>query len=222
MKKIALCVPTLTQYDRLNLLIKSATASSNTVLPSAIYIVDNNPNDRYEPPAQCPCPIIVHKPKSNLGVAASWNWFLNNVHPDHTYKNYILISNDDVKVYPETLAHLIDKIDETGAPVVNGAGGEWAFFAQDIHTLEAIGPYDENFYPAYFEDNDYHYRLTLHGTDRAIASHAIYEHITSATLKAKNREETLAHHESFRKNHEYYVKKWGGTPGKETKKEPCL
>ena len=80
--------------------------------------------------------------------------------------------------------------------------------------LDRVGYFDENFFPGYFEDNDYRYRLKL--TNTKITSIPLTnEHQTSSTLKSS----TLFQQKNnftFQENYNYYIKKWGGPPNKET------
>ena len=84
--------------------------------------------------------------------------------------------------------------------------------------LDAVGYLDENFYPGYFEDNDYRYRQKLMGVHMSpfpLAS----THITSSTLHSC-REFEEKNRVTFSKNFEYYIDKWGGPPGRELYKTP--
>ena len=74
-----------------------------------------------------------------------------------------------------------------------------------------VGRFDENFVPAYFEDNDMHRRIILSG-NKAICTYAApyyhYGSVTGSSPKVQN-------HETFRSCAEYYVEKWGGGPSQE-------
>jgi hypothetical protein len=79
--------------------------------------------------------------------------------------------------------------------------------------LYEVGYLDENFFPAYYEDNDHRYRMKLAGIEWEYLP-LDYQHIVSATIKrdpviyAKNQM-------TFKENGRYYVEKWGGLPGQE-------
>lgn len=79
---------------------------------------------------------------------------------------------------------------------------------------DKVGEFDENFSPAYYEDNDYHYRINLLGLKAIVLPTSMFYHYGSRTNA-----------EAFDKpfidssgNHRYYVQKWGGSPGRETYK----
>jgi hypothetical protein len=84
--------------------------------------------------------------------------------------------------------------------------------------IQEVGLLDENFYPGYFEDNDYRYRQKLAGV--SMTSFPLNNcHIRSSTLnscetfKQKNQY-------TFAANLDYYTKKWGGSPGNEIYRTP--
>jgi hypothetical protein len=78
-----------------------------------------------------------------------------------------------------------------------------------------VGYWDEEFYPAYFEDNDWDRRIKLNAPDKLTSIPITGKHIGSVTVKRMNEEELKIHHEQFDENRERYILKWGGVPGKE-------
>ncbi|MCJ2562840.1 MAG: hypothetical protein LN417_01950, partial [Candidatus Thermoplasmatota archaeon] len=80
--------------------------------------------------------------------------------------------------------------------------------------------FDENFVPAYHEDNDYHRRMILRGDGQQIFSVDVpFLHHGSVTI---NRTKKTAEEwgPKFEKCRAYYVKKWGGLSGEETFDKP--
>lgn len=86
------------------------------------------------------------------------------------------------------------------------------------HLLKTVGLMDENFYPGYFEDNDYRYRQKLNNV-KMFSFPLDNSHLTSSTLnssiqfKQKNQF-------TFVKNLQYYMDKWGGAPEAERYEKP--
>lgn len=75
--------------------------------------------------------------------------------------------------------------------------------------------FDEEFIPAYHEDNDFHRRMTLNGEgDRIFGVNLPFWHVGSATLK-ENAYLQVSWAERFRQCQAYYREKWGGLPGEE-------
>ncbi len=89
-----------------------------------------------------------------------------------------------------------------------------SIFKRDI--FDKLGYTDVNFYPAYYEDNDFVRRAILDGTIRdksKFLDNALYFHFWSRTIKQETGGST---HEYFRNNEAFYRLKWGGLWGNET------
>ena len=84
--------------------------------------------------------------------------------------------------------------------------------------IKKVGLLDENFFPGYFEDNDYKRRIKLAGAD--VVHCPLYAtHDRSSTLKSSSRFKQR-NSETFSENYVYYVDKWGGKPNHETYESP--
>lgn len=85
--------------------------------------------------------------------------------------------------------------------------------------FKAVGYLDANFWPGgYFSDNDYARRLKLAGVPIRMLVGAEYRHEVSATKKAG----TGTTDRQFERNRNYYIQKWGGPPGEETRHSKSL
>ncbi len=211
---ITIGIPTLKRYDTLVKLIESAEQGS--VVPDYYMIIDNGGSlqeshvlDTYG------SKIDIHIPGRNLGVAASWNILLA------AQRDIMLICNDDVTFQIDTLKHITQyAVHNPNEGFVHGQSttgdNAWSFFVQRHWLFDLVGPYDEHLWPAYFEDNDYCYRMALARYFPCMVPGCVYEHVGSATLKAYTPDELNLHHERFRANQEYYTSKWGGGPHYET------
>ena len=81
--------------------------------------------------------------------------------------------------------------------------------------------FDENFAPAFFEDNDFHRQVELGGDgDRIFSINVPYLHYGSQTIKQWTGERREKFDQAFVKCREYYVSKWGGMPHHETFDRP--
>lgn len=76
------------------------------------------------------------------------------------------------------------------------------------------GFFDEHFFPAYFEDNDYHYRMKQKDLKALKTNLAMYFHYGSRTIEADEEVKTQSN-TGYTINREYYINKWGGRPGSE-------
>ncbi len=210
-------VPTLNRYDLLGRLIASAEAG--TLKPSAYLIVDNGRRFNEEAPRMPGVAaaitrgveIRVLSPDTNLGVAASWNALLDQ--PER-----IVISNDDVELGADTLEILARALTEHAFVIADGGANAngWCLFAQTRACFERIGPYDENFYPAYFEDSDYLQRMHLAG----MVPHyepASFRHEGWATMKAD-----ASIWDGQQQSAKHFKRKWDGMPGDALSETPLI
>jgi GT2 family glycosyltransferase len=93
------------------------------------------------------------------------------------------------------------------------------FFAIQPLALETIGMYDEQFFPIYFEDMDYDYRARISGLSKFHVDDTDLVHQGSANINIIP-DLMEQHHQTFTANKAYYIKKWGGEPGKERFTQP--
>lgn len=220
---LPICIPTLNRgHDRLQAFLETALRNGNDMLPSKIVVLDNGnqfPNatdisdfEDGDPELvkilAAPEKVILVTAKLNMGVGASWNWFLNNVPMEH---GAMLICNDDVTFQKETMRMFSEEILKPEVDFLL-ALEVWATFAITEKLHKDLNGFDENFYPAYFEDNDYHYRMGLKGHKITHVPEIPLGHENSSTLAGFNEVETTIHHNNFRKNRKYYNDKWGGLP----------
>jgi GT2 family glycosyltransferase len=84
--------------------------------------------------------------------------------------------------------------------------------------LYEVGYLDENFFPAYYEDNDHRYRMKLAGLEWEYLP-LVYTHRVSSTLKSSP-EFQKKNQMTFAENGRYYIEKWGGLPGQEKYETP--
>lgn len=81
----------------------------------------------------------------------------------------------------------------------------------DKETVAKVGMFDEDFFPAYFEDNDYHYRIKLAGGKAIANTLSVFIHYGSRTQN-QSASAPIVPGPAFVKNQQYFFKKWGGAP----------
>lgn len=197
-------IPTLNRYD----LLKPTLEKYARDFPGVgIFIVDNG-RQGIKPQSG----IRVIRPVRNLGVAASWNMLCMLIFRRHPWA---IILNDDVYWGQQREAVLEELMRSQEGFIASERG--WCNFAIRRETWERVGKFDERFYPAYFEDNDYGYRMIyLHGISYKISSFFTPAHYrVSQTIK---REPEI--NKNFDRNKRFYIRKWGGEPGYEQFKTP--
>lgn len=203
------CIATLNCYDLLQRCVDSILAG--TVLPERILIVDNGGNMPEGMFSDNPS-ILVHTPPENMGVAATWNWFIAN-----TIK-VRAISNDDVIFAKNTLEQMTLAV-QNGMGFVHGnnAIAGFSLFALTDDVINSVGLFDETISPkyGYYEDNDYSYRMDLLGIPRGDVVTDVF-HTGSATLRRYSPTEETEHWRKYTIAKQNYIKKWGGEPTHET------
>lgn len=205
--RITLCIPTLNRYDLLEACLKSARNGS---LKPEIFVIDNG--------GMLPRHLKNYinellTPTNNLGVGCSWNWFIDVAkHPMIICNDDIMFGKDDIKLFYEI--YFSTKADLYYTDNLTSSLNMFSCFMPTPGLVEKVGKFDEEFYPAYFEDNDYWYRMRLNDCS-TFAIKTELSHFGSATIKSYSDARMIQHHQEFVKNREYYIKKWGGEPGNE-------
>lgn len=161
----------------------------------------------------------------NAGVAASWNEIIQ-LFPSPWW----MIVNNDIAFSPGDLGKMAQTVEEgtVGCPgdpvgmVMGNHGASW--FAVTSRGMQDVGLFDENFYPAYLEDCDWHHRARLAAVPMThapgVASiHGEGEMTGSCTIHSdpSARENN---HRTHGGNFDYYRLKWGGINGQETFTHP--
>ncbi len=159
---------------------------------------------------------IVEGRGTNTALSAVWNYVITKCDNDDT----IILANDDIVFFDTTIELLEKSTADFAFPAGARAGNSFSLFKIKKSMWLDVGPFDHNFYPAYYEDNDYHYRMKLKGYDITPIHEAEYNHVGSATIKKYTEQEIKLHHAYHRRNAQYYMYKWGGMPGKEKYTQP--
>jgi GT2 family glycosyltransferase len=209
-------IPTINRADLLNpTLEKYVKDFPNTY----IFVIDNGNQEIFKHSN-----IQVFEQSTNRGVAGSWNdlceaIFFPTGSAYHDLPEQIMhmlpyawIMNDDIysgKSEKEVIDWLLKK--DKRNPLFIAPQGNWSNFILRREIFETVGPFDEQFYPAYYEDNDYHWRMkqkkSLYQQD-AFLDPAIFR-------VSQSREKDPSLNAPIQGNLEKYVKKWGGPPGEE-------
>jgi hypothetical protein len=151
----------------------------------------------------------------NLGVASSWNLAaaLARTRPDRP--RYLALISSSVE-WDQGLLQ-VDKLVDAAADPARGLlleplafhGVVWA-----LELLDRLGPFDENFWPGYHEDNDWVHRLECAG------EHTAANPIPKAEVDARSKNAVTLRsgaivRPDFGWQLRYYAAKWGGPPGQE-------
>lgn len=202
--QVTLCIPTLRRFDTLRTCIESSLQGD--IVPSKILIIDNSAgqlrqHEFYD------LPVYIHTPSSNWGCARSWNWFMGQ------NEDMIVIANDDIIFNTKTIASLVEAYEEDPYRFFAPCAGSNIFscFLLPKQVFNAVHAFDQQFWPAYFEDDDYTKRINQAGIPFCFTG-AGYGHVGSATLASYTPEEMSLHHQQFNMNRERFITKWGALP----------
>ena len=184
-------------------------------------------------------PYIIPNFRLRWILSRSWNYGVQSAIDDGC--THICVINDDVLFSPFTIDALVNtmeadpKIALASAMTLRGQVQdpydvvglkEWnhpeslsehpdfSCFMLTPESFQHIGLFDENFRPAYFEDNDYHYRIKLAGRKAVSTNQAPYFHYGSRTQNS-NPAQPVVPGPQFEANRAYFAEKWGGVPGQE-------
>jgi GT2 family glycosyltransferase len=174
-----------------------------------IYVVDNgkqNISAKIKHPN-----IIVIENEKNMGVASSWNKLCDLIYKEN---DYAIILNDDI--YWGKKDWEIDNLLSNYNKDLYNTTQDWCVFILPKKTYIQVGKFDEKFYPAYYEDNDFSYRMKLIGK-KEFPIPMINPYVYNVSQSVQ-KDSSLRDY--MQQNKEYYIKKWGGTPTKETFKKP--
>lgn len=215
--KVLYGIPTFTEFDHCRKAVEGILHTSSLV-PDKIVIVDNSEDEsgaraltdltqKYVDRVH----ILIRR--ENI-LAGAWNDLMQ-----FTGQDYVIIANDDVFPHTHSIQALVDAaIARPDIAMWNGSGhsgNSYSFFLLRQWAYEKVGLFDENFRPAYYEDNDYDWRIKCAGLIREEVPAATFDHIGSATMKSMRDERLVKHHQSFVDGGRYYRRKWGDMPGKE-------
>ena len=163
----------------------------------------------------------------NIGVSRGWNYFMINFPSP-----YWLISGDDCYFEPNTLKNIASfmsipsslenvfcglKIKNRNESLIKNlneslTSGFNTFVITNL-LLQNVGLFDENIYPAYFEDDDLRKRIQLTKQqtttiDNAYINSGDSKHFYSCTLNSVHPNYRKKMDECYILNEKYYIKKW--------------
>lgn len=147
----------------------------------------------------------------NVGFSGS----VNQIVKQNTDCPYWCVLSVDWHPKPGHLKRLANRLMEPFTAILcDESQNGYSSMVFNPELLYEIGYLDENFFPAYYEDNDHRYRMKLAGLEWEYFP-LEYEHVVSATIK-RDPDIMAKNQKTFKENGRYYLEKWGGPPGQET------
>jgi GT2 family glycosyltransferase len=172
-------------------------------------------------------PFIIPNWRHNHGVSAGWNIGIEQ--SIYYGCDVVIIANDDIVFDRDTIRKLVTSVwfgtydlvsavntrDQAVTPsIAFDNEPDFACFAiRPEEFTDQFGHFDENFTPAYFEDNDMAYRVKIAGGKMGRRLDAGMFHKGSVTQNWNG--EQVVTGPMFESNQTYYMEKWGGVPGQE-------
>lgn len=92
----------------------------------------------------------------NIGLARAWNY--GRKHVIDNKQDYLIICSQTVE-FTEGMTDFIDFIEDRKPKYGCASTVAWHLIALSREVLESTGEFDTNFYPIYYEDTDYIFRM---------------------------------------------------------------
>ena len=199
--KLVVVIPTINRADLLN---EALAKYFEDFKETHIAICDNGKQDIITREEK----FMIYRPENNLGVSASWNMLID--YADKINATHVLVLNDDI--YLGRTEHEVKMIikNNPSADFINSFQN-WCSFILKIDMWKKVGKFDEEFYPAYFEDNSFDYKMTLVNAEKAWTS--FLDPIVYRNSMTIAKDPTL--NQRFAQNRQTYIDMWGGIPTQE-------
>lgn len=190
-------IPVLNRFDLLEECISSIDCEVEHLL-----IVDNS--GQYSMPAGLYSgKVTVLNMPANMGVAGSWNLGIKSF----PFAPYWIIASNDIKYASGQLQKLADY---SSPDVVVKTSQAWSSFSIGSNVIKKVGLFDENYHPAYYEDNDYETRMRRLGLSSSCQSKNVnviaYGAATTIQTEERLFNRNIVTNES---NYQYWQKKFG-------------
>ena len=153
---------------------------------------------------------LTPKISNHVGCSGAWNHLLDMGFNKYN-SDYVIIVGSDMVFHDgfwDAFFEDLEKIKPEMAVASHCAFNCWVLSKKGF---EDIGTWDENFFPAYVEDNDYDYRRKLAGHLLHTLGKPLFEHKQSSTIST-NSFISRANSITFNINKSYFRYKWGGVP----------
>jgi GT2 family glycosyltransferase len=200
--KLIIGIPTINRADLLNeALIKYFEDFQNT----EIFIVDNGNQDIITREKN----FVIYRPESNLNVSGSWNLIMD--YANRVNATHVLMLNDDVYL-GKTEQQILSLIESNKDYGFFNSFYNWCSFILKVEEFNKVGVFDQEYFPNYFNDNDYFYRMCLLET-KMLYTHSLDPVVYRNSMTIAKDPSLNSRFMEYRLN---YIKKWGGIPHDET------
>jgi GT2 family glycosyltransferase len=150
-----LTIPVLARYD----LLDKCLASIDFPVRDLLIVDNGNSLHGLPKPDTVECLQVLRMP-TNFGVAGSWNLAVKCFPFDDRW----FICSDDVEFLPGGLAKWWGESSSDDV-VLSAAWPFFQFFSVGEAVVKKVGLFDENYFPANFEDDDFEWRCGVAGVE---------------------------------------------------------
>lgn len=197
---LAIGIPTINRKDLLDEAIK--LKYHWTFFARKVLIIDNGKQG-----IEVKKPWRVINTHQNFGVAGSWNLICTILF--RAGYTHVLMLNDDIII--DKHAEEIEAFIKENPADIYHSQNHFCAFIIDRWTFAELGPFDDRFWPAYYEDNDYVYRAKLAG--KKVMPTPFLDPVVFRNSQSIAKQPELNH--NFNLNRQRYIEKWGGLPNEE-------
>lgn len=184
--------------------------------PARVIVVNNSPHELVMPwePGQ------LVDARTNLGVARSWNIGAQRVIDEGA--DLLIMCSTSCRFGAAGGQDLIDQLDQANEWGIETIDNGWHLVGFTRATLELVGLFDDGFWPAYFEDTDYLYRMGLAGVNSPRENGRSQPYVRVDVDKGRNAQALVDGLVSIDMGaiERRYVAKWGGKQGSERFRTP--
>ncbi len=178
----------------------------------------------------------------NMGVQKIWNKCIE--YGFKANYDYVFVINNDVLFHQNAVKRLVERFEKKDEKMVmltsldmrgecmtpndifskddkdkdsvpESPSPNFSAFMINKKLIEKVGLFDTGFHPAYFEDNDMHYRIKLAGLEAICCPQSLFYHFASKTQGDPRYPGGFTSNEEFARCQSYFIQKWGGMPGRE-------
>ena len=199
--KLVVSIPTINRADLLNEALEKYFEDFKDI---HIAICDNGKQNIITREEK----FMIYRPEQNLGVAGSWNMLMD--YSEKIGATHVLMLNDDI--YLGKTEHEVRMIikNNPDADFINSFQN-WCSYILKIDMWKKVGGFDVEFFPAYFEDNSFDYKMTLANANKSWTS--FLDPIVYRNSMSIAKEPSL--NSRFMQNRQMYIDMWGGLPSEE-------
>ncbi len=154
------------------------------------------------------------RPERRLSVGAAWNIGMEQLEKAER-GSHLVVLNDDIELGEDAIDQMIECLGNAPECCIVGPRiHPFCCFLVSQDAVADVGHFDEQFFPAYFEDNDYRRRMKLAGWQEFAMDELMMglKHVGSTTVSAMTSAEKAFMRRCYKNNQRLYEAKWGGPP----------